>query len=241
MLSQLNLSFVLVVAVLVALVFRPPLHGVGFFSKNKNKLNASIKQYGIDVSHHQGQINWPLVKDNISFAFIKATEGTDFVDPRYVENSKGIIKEGLLSGAYHFYKPTQDPIKQAEHFITTSQPLEHKLRPVLDIEITDGQSAKEISSGALEWLKHVEKKIDCKPMIYTYASYWDDYLGNEFDNYNYWIAAWTSKNMPVPPKKRDNWQLWQFSDNGQVKGIKGSVDRDLFDGTKQKLDEILCP
>lgn len=236
----LNPSFILVIVVLIILIFRPLLHRHYFLSVKDSSSTASIKKYGIDVSHYQGNINWSLAKHDVSFAFVKATDGASFVDPQYVENSEALLKEGVVSGAYHFYEPNQDPIEQAAHFVTTVSSSGHKLRPVLDIEITDGKSAKNISSGALKWLKYVEDKMGCKPMIYTFASYWDDNLGDKFNRYNYWLAAWTSKPTPVPPNKRSDWQLWQFTNKGKVKGVKGLVDRDLFDGNKHSFDKLLC-
>lgn len=235
-----NPPFVLAIVVLIVLIFRPLLYKHHLLPTKNSSSTTNVKRYGIDVSHYQGNINWSLAKDDISFAFVKATNGTVFVDPQYIENSEALLKEGVVSGAYHFYEPSQDPIKQASHFVKTISSSGHKLRPVLDIEITNGKSAKNISSGALKWLKYVEEKIGCKPMIYTFASYWDNNLGDKFNRYNYWLAAWTTKSKPVPPNKRSDWQLWQFTNKGHVKGIKGLVDRDLFDGSKQNFDKLLC-
>src|SRR5437867_1330928 len=59
---------------------------------------------GIDVSHYQGAINWDdVASGGISFAYIKATEGTNFVDPLFAQNWAGAEAAGLRRGAYHFF------------------------------------------------------------------------------------------------------------------------------------------
>jgi len=241
MFSQLNRvfdpTFVLAIIMFIVLIIRPPLYKYELLSK-RQKENDPVKKYGIDVSHYQGDIEWSLVKSDISFVFVKATDGDSFVDPRYTENSKDLLSEEITSGAYHFYRPGDDPIKQATHFVNTSKKSGHQLRPVLDIEITDGVSAKDISSGALKWLKYVEEKMNCKPMIYTFASYWDDNLGETFNDYDFWLANWSSE--PTPPKKRSNWLLWQFTNKGVISGIDSAVDRSLFDGGKANFKKLHC-
>src|SRR5437868_3931860 len=54
------------------------------------------EQYGIDVSNHQGLIDWPEVAaDHVSYAYVKATEGDDFVDKRFTQNWTGAASAGL--------------------------------------------------------------------------------------------------------------------------------------------------
>ncbi len=57
------------------------------------------------VSHHQGEINWKQVaeKNDFKFVVMKATEGHDFIDPRFATNSKEAKEQGILVGAYHFF------------------------------------------------------------------------------------------------------------------------------------------
>ena len=90
-------------------------------SDTKNKVNTSPYLQGVDVSHWDGTISWNMVKrNNISFAFIKATEGEQFVDPKFHYNWSETQANGILRGAYHFYQPNDDPIKQANHFMHTN-------------------------------------------------------------------------------------------------------------------------
>jgi lysozyme len=87
------------------------------------KLSKDYTIQGIDISHHQGEINWNKVKQAkiqnhpISFAIIKATEGGDFTDHRFHYNWKELNKVGLTKGAYHFYRPKTDPNIQAKNYI----------------------------------------------------------------------------------------------------------------------------
>src|SRR3954453_12196349 len=62
------------------------------------------EQFGVDVSNHQGEIDWrPVAADDMSFAYIKATEGGDFIDDRFRPNWDGAAAAGLDRGAYHFF------------------------------------------------------------------------------------------------------------------------------------------
>src|SRR5260370_20196232 len=91
---------------------------------------------GIDVSHHQGQVNWHLVAEaGISFAFAKATEGVTFVDPQFSANWVGIKNAGIIRGPYHFFRPARPVDGQVENFTrTVSEIKDGDLPPVLDLE-----------------------------------------------------------------------------------------------------------
>jgi len=85
----------------------------------------SVSQYpvrGIDVSHHQGKIDWQAVKkQDIQFAYIKSTEGVDYQDPMFKTNWLEAHKAGIIRGAYHFFNFCSSPVKQAENFIRVVQ------------------------------------------------------------------------------------------------------------------------
>ena len=93
---------------------------------------------GIDVSHHQGSIEWPRVAaDDVAFAIIKATEGGDHIDTKFDENLRNARAAGLAVGAYHFFTFCRPGADQARNFIATvphDQPL---LPPVVDSSAPD--------------------------------------------------------------------------------------------------------
>jgi len=212
-------------------------------SLEKNTLAVSSdaiqKKQGIDVSHFQGVVDWKAIKNNVDYVYVKATDGITYVDPRYYENSQALTQEKIHSGAYHFYEPDDDPIKQADNFLSTTGSFSHRLRPVLDVEISRGKSANEISAAVLKWLEYVTQKTGCKPIVYSYASFWDEYLGKSFSNYPFWLADYTA--IVQPPADRADWQLWQYSQTGRIDGIAIAVDRDIFQGDVKQFNDLFCP
>ena len=114
---------------------------------------------GIDVSHWQGQIDWPAVRSaGKIFAFIKATEGTSYQDPAFPANWQGSKAAGLRRGAYHFFRPAQDPAKQADLFLRTVPQAPGDLPPALDMEASVSMRAATYISKVEVWVKTVEDR-----------------------------------------------------------------------------------
>jgi lysozyme len=199
------------------------------------------KTYGIDVSHHQGKIDWQSVKNaGPQFSYAKATQGKTLVDSRFDENIKGARNVGLRVGAYHFLSHGTTPKDQAANFINTYGPKREKndLPPVLDLEwdIAPGgkqdrwaaQSPSKIVDKCVEWLKIVEDEFGVAPLIYTNKSWWEGRLGNEgkrLKGYGIWMSRYGRWDQPGPPMPDElSWALWQFTDKGTVSGVSGRVD-----------------
>ncbi len=203
---------------------------------------------GIDVSDYQPNVDWQAVaRSGIAFAMIKATEGDSFVCevfPRYWEQTK---TNGLIRGAYHFFKPASDPIKQAYHFLKTVKLQDGDLPPVLDIETMGGLDATALCDRAAQWIDIIEKEIGFRPIIYTYPGFWQKLNTTRFSDYPLWIAHYTTAEQPMTPGGWKTWVFWQFTDQGQVEGISGGIDVNLFEslrtgdkGTKvEKIQNLL--
>lgn len=199
--------------------------------------------HGIDVSHHQGKIDWELLRNQatidgqpLSFAFIKATEGTDLVDSRFKENFAAAKKHGILRSAYHFYRVGASAKQQAEHFIHQVKLEAGDLPPVLDVEVKPASVSQEnFRQGILEWLLRVEQHYGVKPILYTYHSFHQQYMNDSvFNLYPYWIAHYYVDSV----RYRGPWAFWQHSDSGQLPGIKEKVDLDLFRGSFEELQQL---
>jgi lysozyme len=191
--------------------------------------------HGIDVSRYQSNINWEKVKEfGVSFAFIKATEGKTIVDTKFSRNWKRSKKNGVLRGAYHFYRPSVLSEEQADFFLSQVDLEPGDLPPVLDVEVTDGRSPEIIRKGVLNWMKIVEEKTGVKPILYTMSGFADDFLGSELKDYPLWIAS-LRRRKPKMPRGLKKWDFWQFSHTGRVVGIHGMVDRNYFRGTEAEL------
>jgi len=196
--------------------------------------------HGIDISYHQGTIDWQRVsqmcKDNIQidFVFIKATEGITRQDEKFDTNWKQTAQNGILRGAYHFYYPSRDAAKQADNFIKKVKLVKGDLPPVIDIETSNGKSKKKIVAGVKIFLNKLEKKYKVKPIIYTNIHFYTTYLKGSFDKYPLWIAGYFDHDR-FHSEFKTPWFFWQHSEKGKVDGIDGYVDFNVFKGDLEML------
>ena len=199
--------------------------------------------FGIDVSQYQGTIQWEEVlhindEFPIDFIYVRATMGEEGKDKKYTENWRAIKKKNKLRGAYHYFRPNENSIKQAKNFIKNVDLDAGDLPPVLDIEeMPRNQSMDSLKMGLKRWLDQVEKHYQVKPVLYSGDKYFADFLEKEFEDYTLWIANynfWVER-----PKK--HWNIWQFSEKGSVKGINGPVDLNMFVGNMEELEELCIP
>src|SRR5258708_1673538 len=161
---------------------------------------------GIDVSYWKSTIDWGKVHSaGRAFAFIKATEGETYNDPTFGPNWSGAKSAGVLRGAFCYFHPSQDAIKQASLFINavTSTKDNGELPPVLDIEIPDGQDNNTILAKAKAWLDAVEQALGRKPIIYSGYFFLRDNLCSPggappawSGDYPLWIAQYPNQYSP---------------------------------------------
>ena len=200
--------------------------------------------HGLDVSKHQGNIDWKRVSlmekhgIRIAFAFIKATEGISRQDQKFNSNWRNSAENGLIHGAYHFYYPSRDAVKQADNFIGMVKLNKGDLPPVVDIELSNGKSSKKICQGLKIYLQKIEKHYLVKPIIYTNIHFYNTYLKGNFDDYPLWIAGYYNHDRFYKEFKAP-WVLWQHSERGKVDGIKGVVDFNVFNGSVVKFNEMI--
>ncbi|ESU26129.1 putative glycosylhydrolase [Flavobacterium limnosediminis JC2902] len=198
------------------------------------------KLVGFDVSEYQSEIEWgkiDKIEDDflLSFVFIRATAGSNKTDSRFKENWEAAKEHYFVRGAYHYYRPNENSITQADNFIRTVKLKRGDLPPVLDIEkLPKNQSMDSLKTGLRRWLNRVEKHYKVKPIIYSGQSYYTDFLKKEFKGYPLWIANY---NFFVE-RIQDDWLFWQFTEKAQIPGIKGVVDVNVFNGDSEDLKEI---
>ncbi|OYQ32128.1 glycoside hydrolase [Flavobacterium cyanobacteriorum] len=195
------------------------------------------KVFGIDVSHYQGEIDWDSVHKGsndfpLKFIFIRATAGKNSLDRRFKTNWQKAREYGFLCGAYHYYRPNENSVQQADNFIKNVTLKKGDLPPVLDIEqIPSKQSIDSLKSGLKRWLDKVERHYGMKPVIYSGESFYTDFLREEFKGYDLWIANYSFFDDEIRPE----WLFWQFTDRAVIKGIKGDVDVNIFNGSQHQL------
>lgn len=195
---------------------------------------------GIDVSYYQGVIDWAAVKNaGIDFAIVRVSDGTGFRDPQFARNWRESKANGLVRGVYQFFRPTQDPVAQADLLLAELDALggiqPGDLPPVCDLEVRDGRSAAQVVAAMDAWIARVVARTGIKPLIYTSPSFWNALAApsHEEDN-GLWIAHW-GVNAPTVANGWLEWTFWQTSATGRVAGISGDVDTNLFNGSVDDL------
>ncbi|CAM2011465.1 glycoside hydrolase family 25 protein [Acanthopleuribacter pedis] len=181
---------------------------------------------GIDVSHYSGAVDWTKVKsDGYAFAFTKATEGVDWIDPELGTNLPGIKAAGLVRGAYHFYVVGDDPHQQAQNFIKNTPLVKGDLVPVVDIETANQNISEPLLAEDLRtFLDVLETHFGGVPAIYTGPSFWNQHLSDEdFTRYPLWLAQY-EVSKPQPPGKWTSYWLWQSAENQTVAGVTNNAD-----------------
>lgn len=203
-------------------------------------VNYSI--HGIDVSKYQDAIDWSSVKDmkvgnvQLSFAFIKATEGLGNEDAYFQRNWKRAKDAGIARGAYHFFLSTKSGKAQAENFINSVELQPGDLPPVLDIEQTYGVAPEKLRERAKEWLQTIQGYYHVQPIVYTNVDFYKQFLKDDFDAYPLWVAHYLQKERPSIYRA---WEFWQHSESGRVNGILTKVDFDVFNGDSTEFRKLL--
>jgi lysozyme len=192
---------------------------------------------GIDVSRHQGHIDWKMVSSSgISFAYLKATEGGDFQDARFKENLQAAHEAGLACGAYHFFSLKTSGRLQAQNFIKNVPAAEMALPPAVDLEFwgnsSDRPSPESFQAELLDYIREIRIAYGREPVIYTSGDFSSVYL-NDFQIQRFWVRdVLLSPNLDGTKA----WQFWQFSEKGRVPGIEGFVDLDVYNGPADHFD-----
>ena len=201
---------------------------------------------GIDISHYQGDIDWDELhsatitdKCPIRFVIVKSTEGSSILDENFSHNFNQAREYGFIRGAYHFWSIRTSARSQAQFFLNKVTLESGDLPPVLDVETAKpGQSVSEFQKDILTWLHIVEDYYHVKPILYTNNKFKQKYLNDHrFDNYPYWISHYYVDKMEY----KGEWKFWQHTDAGQLPGIKGDVDLNVYNGSSYDLQKLCIP
>jgi lysozyme len=200
---------------------------------------------GIDVSYWQGDIDWHKVRDaGIDFAFIKATEGGDHLDPKFQENWNAAKRAGIARGAYHFVYWCRPAHEQALWFMLNVPADNDALPPVLDLEWNSHSKTCPARVPRDKALAKIKIMLDAmhahtgkRPIIYTDPKFHRDVLEGEFTDYHFWLRSVAAK--PEQIYRERKWAFWQFTTTGHVPGIKGGVDRNSFYGSRAEWQRVL--
>ena len=168
---------------------------------------------GIDLSHYQAdlKIDWHGAKRaGVKFAYLKATESTDYVDPAYAKFRQECYDNGVTPGAYHFARPhVGNAHEEAMHFLKHADIKGGDMRPVLDLEVNNGLSIDQLTTWVHTWFETVFHHLGVrKGLLYTHFN-----LTKRPQGVLLWVARYSNGNSnPVVPHPFWHWSVWQFSD-----------------------------
>jgi lysozyme len=197
--------------------------------------------FGVDVSEYQENIDWQKLtgETTISFVFIRATAGNNKLDKKFKYNWEQAHNCELICGAYHYYRPDENSLEQVANFTKYVDLKTGDLPPVVDIEkFSNIQSVSSLKTGVLRFLNAIELHYNVTPILYTYHHFYAQQIVDDerFDKYPLWIARYNiSENSENIAK---DWKIWQFTDNGNVPGIKTAVDINVFCCNKEQLNAL---
>lgn len=212
----------------------------GFLSFGK-PAHARYVIRGIDVSHHQADIDWSAIRSaDIDFAFIKATEGTDWLDTRFAENWREAGYNGIARGAYHFFRFCKPGAAQAEFFLSQVPDGPRLLPPMVDVEYSGNcgrnRAPDTIRDELQTYLDVVTEQTGSRPIIYTDSDAYQRIVSGYFEEYPLWVPSLSDE-----PALKDGrrWTFWQYDHNGEVDGIDGPVDLNVFAGSRWSFGQLI--
>ncbi len=202
-----------------------------------NKIfSAGYAVHGIDVSNHQGKIDWDkIAQSSIKFVYIKATEGKDYKDKYFQDNWYNTSRIHLYKGAYHYFTIKSPGIEQARNFVNTVPVEKGCLPPVIDIE-ENGLEKEEFKKQLFDFIDAIEKRYNQKPVLYVVYPLYKEYIQGDFEEYPIWI-----RDVFLPARLKDNrkWMFWQYCDRGRTDGIDTFIDLNVFNGKMEDLRKWL--
>ncbi len=183
---------------------------------------------GVDVSHHQGPVDWSRVKaDGIGFAYLKATEGSTFVDPRFAGNARQARRAGLRVGGYHYFTLCSPGAPQAAHFVKTldAAPAD-TMPPAVDLELggncADPPPREELLGEVRAFVTEVERRTGQRVVVYAYPDFESRFeIAAALDR-----RLWVRRIGSTPPE--GDWWLWQRDDRASIDGIAGPADLNVL-------------
>lgn len=202
----------------------------GVVVRKESTPHTRLDYNGIDVSHHQGDIDWQKLREDtcVKFVYIKATEGAEIVDGSYLDNVVGARRAGIPVGSYHYLTSGSTVEEQFENFYSVVNRHHQDIVPVVDVEEEGvrGWTKAEVRMNLLKMLRLIEEHYHCTPIIYSYSHFYNLTLAPEFNEYPLFLSRYEDAEPTVKGAGRH--VIWQHTDQGIVNGINMPVDLDLF-------------
>ncbi|MQW89040.1 GH25 family lysozyme [Sinorhizobium saheli] len=215
---------------------------INFGKRSPRKLAV----HGVDVSRWQGNIDWTKLRtQGANFAYIKATDGGDHLDPMFKKNWRRAKEAGLKRGAYHFFYWCRTAGEQADWFIRNVPREAGALPPVIDVEYNGESSCKRrlsperVREKMQVFMDKLERHYGQRPIIYTAPDFYRDNLRGAFLSHPFWLRSVAAHPSKVYPGRK--WVFWQYSGSGLSHGVDGRIDLNVFHGSEEDWHDWVSP
>lgn len=206
----------------------------------------SYPVHGIDVARFQTSLDWGAARaSGVNFAFIKATEGGDRLDPMFGNHWDGAGRAGVARGAYHFYYFCTTPEKQASWFIQNVPKTPGMMPPVLDMEwnpfsptCTLRPPAETVRSNMQVFMRLLAAHYAQRPIVYTTPEFYAENGLGQMQGVEFWLRS-----TAVHPNERypnERWSFWQYTSTGRVPGASGDIDINVYAGSVDSWNNWLA-
>lgn len=206
-----------------------------------HKVAPIVHPDGVDVSHHQGKIDWQRLSQDtsIQFAYIKATEGTSWKDNRFERNVREARKYGIKVGAYHLLSLNTSPETQVDNYCRLVSKSNVDLIPAIDIEakLMNHRHSDRLKKYTLDVCRLMTARFGRKPLIYTSVGVYNRFLYPEFEDYYLWISSYRRRCPTLKGKTHTN--IWQYTENGKLDHYDKPIDLNCLVNSMTVEDLIL--
>ena len=201
---------------------------------------------GIDIYFGDQSFDANVNRDDIDFIVVQATDGTQFVNPKFEEFVKS-IETVPMRGAYHYFRENQPWQEQANLFLATVKDKGFQFY-VLDLEVRSQDGGTEFLTDAEQWLNYVVDRVDGRVMLATGTLYLTDFgaAGEWMKDWPLFIFQYPSEpdpnGNPAMPKGFNDWRIWNYTDKGSGPEYGVGIDRvDLlvYNGTPLEMGQWL--
>ncbi|NLW42969.1 MAG: glycoside hydrolase family 25 [Tissierellia bacterium] len=213
---------------------------------NNERISTVSFVRGVDVSRYQGDVDFKrLYEQNIRFAFIKFTEGKDYIDPNFQTYWNDSYNWNVKRGAYHFYRFEVSGAEQGKFYIDNMGHLnDEDLPPAIDVEFYGDYVRKpapkeEVKRELRIMVDMLRDKYNKNPIIYCNRYVYNKYLEEDFEDVDIWYR-YIGDGIPQLPGDRQ-WTFWQFDDSAKLEGYGGPganefIDLNYFYGDMEDLN-----
>lgn len=232
-----------VLIAIITLLSIAALVGILFYYGFLHFNNPSFTEYpvqGIDISNHQGVIDWDkLDKKKVQFVFMKSTEGGDFKDKSFAENLRNARRHAIPVGAYHFFTFCKSGEEQAQNFIeAVPKDYDLMLPPVIDVEYGGNcklvRTREEVVSDLKTMIDILEKEYGKKAILYVTRQSYEDFIVGNFTTNPLWFRGIYSSPDVVDNRQ---WTFWQYTNRGRMDGINTLIDMNVFQGSRFEFEK----